>query len=78
MTLRMTLRSKKKKKERKEKRFLKFNIHNKQLQFYYCSSQKLVHSLACTQIGRANLSQTAQLKNYSRTFKITIGPSHGM
>ena len=44
----MTLRSnKKRKKERKEKRFLKFNMHNKQLKFYYCSSQTIVHSLAC-------------------------------
>ena len=32
---------------KKKKRFLKFNIHIKQLKFYYCSSQKIVHSLAC-------------------------------
>ena len=44
----MTLRSNKKKKERK-KRKKKFNMHNKQLKFCYCSSQKIVHSLACPQ-----------------------------
>ena len=34
-------------KERKKKNFFKCNIHIKQLKFYYCSSQKIVHSLAC-------------------------------
>ena len=70
----MTLRSKKKKRKKNGKRFLKLNIHKKQLLFYYCSSQKIVHSLACPQIGGASL--TPELKNHSCTFKITTFPWH--